>query len=310
MDDRDGATLPSYDALPLLDDLRMRHAWGVFGEDDEVGTVNLLTPARIVAAMTEVTRGAIFNLSLPLDLPRGGSRSPHRHTIFNLDRNTQDDVLDNFYLQGSSQWDGLRHVSARSHGYYNDTNPAEAADPAGRLGIGAWADHGIVGRGVLLDVERHLANQQRPLAPTDGFEIGPELLDEVATAQGVSLRDGDVVMVRTGYGALVSDPESRSRPRSWPGLAPTEDMARFLWDRHVAAIVSDNPAVEWAPGDPKEFLHRRLIPLLGMALGELFQLEGLAADCADDGRYTCLFVAVPLNLRAGVGSPANAVAVK
>jgi kynurenine formamidase len=126
----------------------------------------------------------------------------------------------------------------------------------------------------------------------------------------VTLEDGDVFILRTGYGALVADPRSRSRPRSWPGLEPSEAMARYLWDHHCAAVVADNPAVEWAPGDPAEFLHRRLIPMLGLALGELFYLEELAADCAADGRYTCMFVAVPLNLPGGVGSPANAIAIK
>jgi hypothetical protein len=75
--------------------------------------------------------------------------------------------------------------------------------------------------------------------------------------------------------------------------------------------VADNPAVEAVPGSPAiGSLHRRLIPLLGFALGELFDLDAIAADCRSDGRYDCLFIGVPLNLPGGIGSPGNAVAVK
>ena len=87
-------------------------------------------------------------------------------------------------------------------------------------------------------------------------------------------------------------------------------MARYLWDAHITAIAVDNPAVEVLPVDPAAgYLHRRVIPLLGLTMGEFFTFETLAADCADDGRYTCFFVAVPLNLPGGVGSPANAIAI-
>jgi hypothetical protein len=88
-------------------------------------------------------------------------------------------------------------------------------------------------------------------------------------------------------------------------------MARFLWDQHFAALAVDNNAVESFPGDPNVgYLHRRLIPLLGFALGEWFNFEELGRSCAEDGRNTCFFVSMPLNLPGGVGSPANAVAVK
>ena len=102
-----------------------------------------------------------------------------------------------------------------------------------------------------------------------------------------------------------------SEERDCPGLYAGEEMAEYLWDRGVVGVVTDNPAVEVVPGSREAgSLHRRLIPLLGFALGELFDLEALAADCAGDGRYSCLFVGVPLNLPGGVGSPGNAIAIK
>jgi hypothetical protein len=87
-------------------------------------------------------------------------------------------------------------------------------------------------------------------------------------------------------------------------------MSRYLWDTRVAAIVADNPAIEVSPGDPKVgSLHRRLIPLLGFALGELFVLDELRDALAAAGRWEFLFVGVPLYLPRGVGSPGNALAL-
>jgi hypothetical protein len=304
-------TVPRYDELPLIPELGARHSWGVFGDGDRLGTANFLTAEAVVAAAREIVRGERFGLSLPLDEPRPGltDRPAYRHTIVQSDRNTQDDVLDSFYPQGSSQWDGLRHVRAREFGFYNGA----AAD---RLGIEAWAECGIVGRGVLLDVAGYLARQGTPLDPWAEFAIGAELLRVVAADEGVALRAGDILLVRTGYvGAyLRADPDQRRRLRDrqeCPGLAADAEMARFLWDSRFAAVAADNHAVECQPGDPAVgFLHRRLIPLLGFPMGEWFALDRLALDCADDGRYTCFFAGVPLNLPGGVGSPANSIAIK
>jgi kynurenine formamidase len=105
--------------------------------------------------------------------------------------------------------------------------------------------------------------------------------------------------------------ESTPRPYAGPGLAPDDATLAWLWDRHVAAIASDNLAVEaWPPRSDAEFLHFRAIPLLGIPFGELFDLEALAADCAADGTCEVFFAAKPLMLRGGVGSPANALALK
>jgi hypothetical protein len=108
-------------------------------------------------------------------------------------------------------------------------------------------------------------------------------------------------------------PEQREQLRermSFPGLAADEAMSRYLWDTKVAALVADNPAIEVSPGDPAVgSLHRRLIPLLGYALGELFVLDELRDALAGTGRWDFLFVGVPLYLPGGVGSPGNALAL-
>jgi kynurenine formamidase len=295
--------LPRYRELPEAEKVGGRHAWGVFGEGDELGRVNLLTADRVAAAAREVVRGAVFNVCLPLTLPDPpweGSRSQLRHEIFSPDRNSQDDRLENFYLQASTQWDGLRHIRARELGFYGGRQAEQAGPEGGELGIERWVEHGLAGRGVLVDV-----------AP-----ITVELLQGTLAAQGASLAPGDFLLLRTGYVAayLAAGAEERadfSAQRDCPGLHAGEEMAEFLWDSGVTAIVADNPAVEVVPGSREAgSLHRRLIPLLGFVLGELFDLEALAEDCAADGRYSCLFVGIPLHLPGGVGSPGNSLAFK
>jgi kynurenine formamidase len=100
---------------------------------------------------------------------------------------------------------------------------------------------------------------------------------------------------------------------SAPGLSPNERTAEWLWDHHVVAVASDTPALEAMPFDKDSvdrFLHYRLVTFLGLAVGELFALDTLAADCATTGVRDGLFVAAPLNMPGGAGSPANAIAIK
>ncbi len=151
-------TLPSFDDLPTLPGSDIRHAWGVFGDDDVLGSINLLTPARVAAAATEVVTGQMFPLDLPLDQPDPPlfGRRPYRHHVVALNRNEMDDHLDDFHPQGSTQWDALNHVRCREHGYWGGrtTDPTDA--PNG-LGIEHWAEHGIAGRGVLIDIAGWMA---------------------------------------------------------------------------------------------------------------------------------------------------------
>jgi kynurenine formamidase len=315
---RASGQLPAYDELPYHEQLRARCGWGVFGDDDQLGTINLLTPEAVRRAGSEIQTGAVFSLSLPLDVPFPAlaPRTPYRHHLFRPSRNMQDDVLDNFYPQASSQWDGLRHVSAREFGFYNGVSAQDAGPHGDRLGIEGWARHGIVGRAVLADVARYLAARGTPVDPHRELALPASLLAEVLEHQGTELRSGDILLVRTGFlaGYLQAGPREREdfqARQEFPGLAADEDMARFLWDHRFAAVAADNHSVEHQPGDPAAgFLHRRLIALLGFALGEWFDLEALAADCARDGRYSCFFAGAPLHLPGGVGSPANSVAIK
>mgnify|MGYP002630888643 CR=1 FL=1 len=308
--------LPDFDDLPLLGDLGLRHAWDVFGPDDVLGSMNLLTSQRVAEAAKLVRTGVRVSLDLPLNLPNPPlfGRQSYEHTIFPLNRNEMDDRLDNFHPQGSTQWDALGHVRCREHGFWGGRT-ADPSDGGNGLGIDQWADHGIAGRGVLIDVGSWLATTTGPFDPLVPRAITVEDLRATLDAQGVGLDPGDLLCIRTGWGAgyRALDPEQRVAYAAEPtfaGLQADEDMARFLWNAHPAAVCCDNPAVEVVPGDPTiGSLHRRLLPTLGMALGEMFDFEGLREACIDQHRWTFFFVAAPIKIPGGLGSPGNAVAI-
>jgi kynurenine formamidase len=311
------AAIPSFDELPILADLQLRHSWGVFGGDDELGTLNRLTDEIVVRAASEVRTGERYGLNLELHEPDPPlfSRRPFEHEIFALHRNGWDDRLHDFSLQSSTQWDGFRHIRCREFGFYGGvTDDPQVGHP--RLGIHHWSRRGIVGRGVLLDVGRH-AGLNSTFDPLAGQRIAASQLEDIADQQGVEIEEGDILCIRFGwlssYRRLSTSERAEmaaTRP-TFSGLASDEAMARRLWDWGISALACDNPAVESSPGDPSEgSLHRRVLPCLGMVLGELFDFDALATACAQDGRYTFLFTAAPLPLVGGIGSPANAIAIR
>lgn len=318
-ENREGV-IPRYRDLPVAPGAPPGSSWGVFGADDQLGSLNFLTPERRVAASRLVRRGVTFNLDLPLHLPAKPFFGSRRRPIHTIDRwasgHVQDDHLDGFFTQYSSQWDGLRHIRHPEYGFYNFTSPEDAGAPDGRLGMENFSRVGIVGRGVLLDVQRHLASKGEALAPDRLRPISAALLDEIADAQHVPLQPGDIVMLRTGVAAwlLAHQDQLEDEVRAeyaCPGLAQGEASLEWLWDHQVAAIVSDNLSVEsWPFRREDKVLHYYAIAMLGIVFGELFNLEDIAADCAADGVYECFFVGKPLMLRGGVGSPSNALALK
>lgn len=308
--------LPSYDELPTLAGLGLPYAWDVYGREDRLGSINLLTPDRVLAAASLVRTGTVVSLDLPLDLPDPPlfGREPYRHHVFALNRHEMDDRVDNFFPQGSTQWDALGHVRCREHGFWGGRTADPTAD-ANELGIEHWAEHGIVGRGVLLDVAGWAEASGRPFDALSRTAITAADLAATARDQGVVLQTGDVLCVRFGwvgaYRALDADARRAYAVESvFAGLEADAATARFVWDAHVAALVCDNPAVEVVPGDPVVgSLHRRLLPTLGVALGEMFDFEALASHCRRSGRWEFLFSAAPLKLPRGIGSPGNALAI-
>lgn len=309
--------VPDYDDLPFHDELQMRSAWGVFGKDDQIGTLNFITDACVKAAGAQIRKGRVFNLSLPLNLPDPPLfRQMFKHVIYRPGRNSQDDYVDNFYMQNSSQWDSLRHIQAREFGFYNGVDEKDAGPEGDKLGIDRYVEKGIVGRGVLVDVPAYYKRKGEAYDARKERFIGPDVIEAILAEQGTVTEPGDILMLRTGYVRAYLDTPKDERitfkeHRDCAGLTASEPTARYLWDKRFAAVCADNPAVEVIPGRAEDgFLHRRLIPMLGFALGELFDYEALSEDCAEDGRYTCHFAGVPLYIPGGVGSPANAIAIK
>ena len=314
--------LPNYSELPVRPDYPLHSAWGVFGDDDQIGTLNLLTPERVAAASRLVRQGQVFALNWELEQPHPPlfNRADLRHTIARRRRNVFDDIYDNFNTQSSSQWDGLTHFGHRVYGFYNGVTETQITGLAGtRNGIEHWARRGIAGRGVLLDFQRYAAHHGIAFRPGERYGITAEQLQAAADWQGLGFQTGDILLLRTGwiewYGSLNEEQKTQlAQPGALQigGLEQCEDSLRFLWDNHFAAIASDNPDFEaYPPADPQEgLMHGTIIGLWGMPIGEMFQLDALAAACAADQRYEFFFTSAPLNKLGGVASPPNALAIR
>jgi hypothetical protein len=267
----------------------------------------------------------VFNLNLEMELPDpplfGRARFEHRVSGFRVGH---DEELWSWNTQSSSQWDGFRHVRDATHGFFGGVADEDH-------GVHHWARRGIAGRAVLADVARWRAAVGRPLRMDAPDPIEPDDVHATLASQGVQVEVGDILLLRTGwlywYRSLGADERERFATATFgaPGLRPGEATARMLWDLHIAAVAADNPALEvWPPGalrsaaehvdpamdSPETFVHRSLLPLLGVPIGELWDLDSLAQDCADDGVYSFLLTSAPLNLQSGVASPPNALAIK
>lgn len=319
--------IPSYQNLPSDPSKPSGSAWGVFGETDEVGTINLLTSEHARNAASLVRKGAVFSLNWDLEKPNPPilNREQMSHHIIHLDPGT-DDYYDNFYTQVSTQWDALSHWPHPEHGYYNGRGLEDfTGKPGSKNGIDNWARRGIVGRYVLADVDRFRRESRIPIRHDEREEVSVDEIDATLEEQGTALREGDILLLRFGWVGWYEQTDEYTRAalgasgaqlRS-PGLSPEERTLEWLWDHRISAVAADCPALEAIPPLPNPdnpsvegFLHFRIIPLLGMAVGEMFVLDALAEDCASDGIYEGLFTSAPLNKVGGSGSPANALAIK
>jgi kynurenine formamidase len=301
--------------------------WGRWGADDVLGTLNFLSPAKRREGAALVRRGASFSLSQSFDMdgPQKGwrRRTNPVHTMLDTgtdaERGVQgfphgiggaDDVI-SMPLQASTQWDGLGHIF--DHG--NAWNGRRAGDVVTSLGDSVTGIETvaslIAGRGVLLDVGRAIGTDgELP----DGFAITAEHLEATIAAQGESSRigRGDLVVVRTGRLA-------RARREGWgdyaggdsPGLSFT--TADWLYGSEIAGIATDTWGFEVRPNEfdvAFQPLHQVAIPNIGLFIGEMWDLDALAADCAEDGRYDFWLTAAPLPVTGAVGAPVNPIAVK
>ena len=317
-------SFPRYDELPAAPG-GGRSAWGLSDAHDALGRLSMLGHEEVRHAVGLVRSGSVFALSVAtdeFDPPLDDTRAPTRHRVLRggsaAGVEDLDDVLDDYFPQISSQWDSLAHIAASPGVFYNGATVEDVVE-RGVNTIDHWARRGIVGRGVLLDVRRVLADATD--TSNGSVALSAEDLERARRLQGVEYSPGCLVLVRTGFleWYRAQDPSRHaalSKDLHAPGIEHSEAMARYLWDHGVSAIVSDSFATEvwppdWSPESrPFGFLHRVLIGRLGMAIGELWDLEDLAEDCRADGVYEFLLVSAPLYVRGGIGSPANALAIK
>jgi len=296
--------------------------WGRWGEDDQRGTLNHIGPEALRNAAATVTQGKLFNLGLRFD--RDGPQLNVRRfnpKLYPTDLGSplnpakpnyvySDDVI-HMPLQAATQWDALSHVHYDGL-LYNGCKACDVLTPKGalRCGIEHLASPGIMSRGVLLDVARLKGVDVLPPA----YAVTVADLRAAAERQGVSLAPGDVVLVHTGHiRRFTVDRDRAAFMSAQPGVDP--ECAEWFHESRIAAVAADNVAVEVLPHDrsqqeiPLPF-HMLALRDMGCPLGEMFDLEALAADCAEDGRYAFLLSAPPLAVTGGFGSPINPLALK
>jgi kynurenine formamidase len=310
---------PTYEAL-LRDGSPAGTSWGLWGPEDEIGALNRVAPEAVAAAARLVRRGAAFPLDWGFAAPDPVlfGRGPIGHVVHDHG-GSQEDHLDSFYTHAGTHWDALSHYAHPEHGYYNGRSAADVQAPDARNSIAGWAKHGVVGRFVLADVGRWRTSVGRPIAHAGDEAIALDDLRATLAWQDTAIEYGDILLVRLGWVAWYRSQDATTREAlsrrfldfTSPGLSSAPEMIGWIWDSGIAAVACDNPAVEALPFDAAgHTLHAGLKAALGVSLGELFALDDLAADCAQDGRYVGLLTSAPLNYTGATGSPANALALK
>jgi len=299
--------------------------WGRWGEEDQRGTLNLIGAEALMRGTKAVTTGKLF--SLGLDFGHSGPQQPSPRTrrfnpmLFVTDLFSpinparpdvvfSDDVI-TMPLQAATQWDALGHVHYNGK-LYGGRVAKTALSPRGttHCSVEHLAKPGIMSRGILLDVARLHGVQRLSL----DHVISVDDLRRACEMGGVQPEQGDVVCVRTGHITHFTLDGDRSTFNGFgPGVGI--DVAEWLYDNEVSAIAADNVAVEAiTPGmvqsDYPLPFHLLTLTEMGMPLGEMWNLEELAADCARDGRYAFLLSAPPLSITNAFGSPVNPLALK
>lgn len=298
--------------------------WGKWGPDDQLGTLNYITPEKVVEAAKLVKQGKVFSLAIPFDDkgPQTGSFGRFNPIHFMLQdgadvavgaqdhlpniRYTDDAVT--MPLQCATQWDALAHIMYEGK-MYNGYAASEVTSTGAKKNGVEHMKNKIVTRGVLLDIPRY---RQKPWLES-GEAIYPADLDGAAAMGHVSVGTGDIVLIRTGQLAQVRAAKSWGQYAGGPAPGLSLSCAAWLCEKQVAGYAVDTWGTEVIPNETSDVfqpLHIVLIVHAGMLVGEIFDLEALADDCAQDGIYEFMFVAPPLPITGAVGSPVNPQAIK
>ncbi len=294
--------------------------WGRWGDDDELGTLNLIDDAAVARGIAAARTGTRFSLAIRLDAngPQLGTipgRINPLHTMVAINMAYTGDSDDCCFsddtitmgLQACTHWDALAHVSYAGQ-LYNGFPASSTTAERGATRCGIHRITSIVGRAVLLDVARVLGHEVLP----PRHMISEADLDAAVAQAGVAVEPGDIVLVRTGQMTYLKARDREAYLLSdQPGL--TTRTIRWLRRHDVAAVAIDTLAMEVHPGeDPAVLFPVHAIQLrdMGLTQGQNFDLEALAAHCAADGVYEMLLVANPEPVTGGTGAPVNPVAIK
>ena len=293
--------------------------WGRWGKGDERGTTNLISPECLVEAAKLIRTGQIFDLGVPFGADGPQSGAGGRINPILLVSETGEDqnqfpgcfhYADDYVfmpLQSASQWDAIAHV--HYDGFLYNGFSAKSITPHGAKHCSIEKQgRGIAGRGVLLDVARWKGVEWMQM----GEVITPDDLEAVAAAEGVQLRAGDILLIRTGWWLkFVRERNTTEWLKGEPGIGLA--CCEWLSKHDIAVVCCDNIAVEALPGEIEtEILpvHMILLRDMGMTLGEILNFEELATDCAKDGRYEFFFAGPPIKFQRALGSPINPLAIK
>jgi kynurenine formamidase len=302
--------------------------WGRWGDDDRLGTLNLITDEVVATAAATVRSGR--RVPLAIDLKHDGvqigsipTRINPVHVMGTIDHadlgdpdglamvpHFSDDMV-TMGLQAGTHWDGLSHVSY-NHTLYNGVPSSTVTARGGAEVLGIEHVRTLVGRGVLLDLPAAKGLGRLP----DDHEITGTDLDEAAAWAGTEIRSGDIVLVRTGRLQLYFDisamaytvGENSTGESPGPGL----DAVRWFRRHDVAAVANDTYIFEVFPGpdwDNALAVHCLTIVDMGLTQGQNWNLEGLSSVCAEHGRYEFFLAANPEPFVGGTGSPVAPVAV-
>ena len=295
----------------LFDDLKR---WGKWGGADERGALNLLTPARVAAAAALVRDGVTVTLSLPLNT-HAGVHNPkpadHHMTALASDASDtnpvhfiKDYVGADYHNDGHSHIDALCHVAYEGK-LYNARSENDVTERGSSVNSIETLKDGLVGRGVLLDIPR--ARGVPWLEP--GEHVFPSDVEAAELMQEVSVQEGDILLVRTGHARRLAELGPWNTAEVKAGLHPT--VMPLLAGRGIAALGSDGnndtvPSSTEGIGFP---IHVLAIAAMGIHLLDYLQFEDLRAACESRRRWEFLFLAAPLLIVGGTGSPVNPIAV-
>jgi kynurenine formamidase len=302
--------------------------WGKWGPDDEVGSLNYLTPEQVLRGVASVRTGEQFTLQVPIGKegspdPVWPNRTSAKRTAvmdesYFLEGKTPeprgghhyaDDRIDMF-LQGSTQYDALGHLwyDGQIWNGYDATTTIGSLKKASVLPIG---ERGVVGRGILIDIARFRGKKWLDRAETFTHL---DLL-EAAKAQGCEIEKRDILVIHTGWlGRFYQVPASEFY-RDWnePGLTYSRELVEWFQAMEIPNLVTDTLANEQS-FDPETGiemrLHCALMRNLGIAMTEVCWLDDLAEACAKDGRWTFLYTAAPLKVVGASGAPVNPIVIR